>query len=324
MVKNKNELRFEPGLKLMNHAEFGKYMSGEFVSPINVEISPSGVCGANCPECFYRQKGKQLKGLDKLFFKESRMEGLVEELAGLGVKSISWTGGGNPDNHPSFPKFVEWAYWAKLQQGLFTNALQEPKYNPELFEWIRVTQTNKPLNEDIIKMLRSCKTLGICINYRGEEDYLYLKDAISLAERLHELRKSPEDDTYVQVRPALKISGEKIDVKIPKIKHPLLTITEYKFFGSNSDRDYKLCEAFHFEPFIWQDGDVDICGYHRKDPAFNLGNLYSKGEEGRFRYIMENAPKNIPVKKDCQVCCKLNAMNSTIAQSKLLKDRNFP
>jgi hypothetical protein len=321
---SKRELRFEPGLKLMSHEKFGKYISGEFVSPINVEISPSGSCKANCPECFYRQNNRQLKGLDRVFFKESRMEGLVEELAGIGVKSISWTGGGNPDDHPSFPQFVEWAHWAKLQQGLFTNALEEVKYNPTFLEWIRVTQTNKPLNQEIIKTLRSCKTLGICINYRGEKDDANVKNAINLAEKLHELRESPDHDTYVQVRPALKISGKKIDIKMPKIKHPLLTLTDYKFLGANSERNYKLCEAFHFEPFIWQDGDVDICGYHKKDPAFNLGNLYSKGEKGRFRYIMENAPKTVPVREDCQVCCKLNAMNSTIEKSKLLKDINFP
>jgi sulfatase maturation enzyme AslB (radical SAM superfamily) len=320
----KKELRFEPGLKMMIHKEFGKYLSGEFIAPINVEISPSGECGASCPRCFYRQNKRQLSGLDNVFFKESRMEGLVEELAGIGVKSISWTGGGNPDNHPSFPIFAEWAHWAKLQQGLFTNALKEVKYDPTLFEWIRVTQTNKPLNEDIIKTLRPCKTVGICINYRGKKDDQNINEAINLAERLHEIREFPEHETYVQVRPALKISGQKIDINVPDIEHPLLIITDYKFLGSNSERDYKLCEAFHFEPFIWQNGDVDICGYHKEDSAFNLGNLYSKGEKGRFRYIMEHAPKTVSIREDCQICCKLNAMNSAIAKSKILKDTNFP
>jgi len=323
-MSEKDELRFSPGLKLMNHKEFGMYLAGEQISPINVEISPSGRCGAKCPDCFYRQNNSELKGLDAALFKESRMEGLVEELAGVGVKSISWTGGGNPDNHPSFPKFAEWAHWAKLQQGLFTNATNEVKYDPSLFEWIRVTQTEKPLNEAIIKDLRPVKTLGICINYGGPQDDGHLRNALEMAERLHDSRESPEHDTYVQVRPALKIKGERIKVNMPEIDHPLVTLTDYKFLGSNTHRGYKVCEGFHFEPFIWQDGDVDVCGYHRKDPAFNLGNLYDKGEKGRFRHIMENAPKSVDVRGDCQVACKLNAINSVIAKSKSLKDINFP
>lgn len=276
---NEKNLRFEPGIKLMSHPEFWQYIDGNFIFPIGIEISPSGKCRANCPECFYRQKGHQIRILDGELFKEIRMERLIEELEGCGVKSISWTGGGNPDDHPAFPKFVEQANWAGIEQGLFTNALEKPEYNPSLFKWIRVTKTNKPLNENTLMELRQCKTLGICINYRGEIDDNDIKSALNVAEKLDELKKSPEYSTYVQVRPALKIHGEKVNPSVPNIKHPLLEITNYKFTGSNIERNYEFCEAFHFVPFIWQDGDIDVCAYHRKDPEFNLGNLYLEGKE---------------------------------------------
>lgn len=321
---DEREMRFEPGLKLARHNGFGKYLNGELVYPINIEISPSGVCDASCKNCFYRQDSGELKGLDKGFFKESRMEGLVNEFMGVGVKSISWTGGGEPTLHPSFSKFIEWANWAKIKQGLFTNALKSIKYDPTLFEWIRVTKTNKSLNEEVLKDLRQCKTLGICINYGGKQDEEIINNALEVAERLDVLKKSEDHSTYVQVRPALKIKGKSIKVEIPSRKHTLLLITEYKFLGSNLKRSYTNCEAYHFSPFIWQDGDVDVCGYHRKEAEFNLGNLHLKGKEGRFSHIMENAPKNVKVADDCQVCCKLNSMNSMIELMKNLKDVDFP
>lgn len=321
---DKKEIRFEPGIKLMSHPEFWQYIDGNFTFPIGIEISPSGRCRAKCPECFYRQEENKVKVLDGILFKESRMECLIEELAGCGVKSISWTGGGNPDDHPAFPKFVEQANWAGIKQGLFTNALEKPKYNPSSFKWIRVTKTNKPLNEDALMELRQCKTLGICINYRGKIDDDDIKSALKVAEKLDELKESSEYTTYVQVRPALKIYGKKVGANAPDIKHPLLELTEYKFTGSNTERHYEFCEAFHFVPFIWQDGDIDVCGYHRKDPEFNLGNLYSEGKKGRFKHIMENAIEKIRVREDCQICCKLNSMNSMTDLAKKIRDRNFP
>lgn len=317
-------MRFEPGLKLATHEEFGRYLRGESIPPINIEISPSGKCDAACDWCFYRQSGCKIPGLDGVLFRESRMEGLVEELAGFGVKSISWTGGGEPSLHPSFPKFEEWVHWAGLEQGLFTNALKEIKYDPTHFQWIRVSKTNKPWNEENLRVLRQCKTLGMCINYNGESDEKLVRDTLEIADKLDALKEKPGHETYVQVRPALKIQGQKTTVEVPKIEHPLLQITDYKFLGSGVERDYSKCEAFHFNPFIWQDGDVDVCGYHRKDQKFNLGNLYSKNEQGRFRYIMKNAPAKVEVVDNCQVCCKLNSMNTMIYLADQLKDRNFP
>jgi organic radical activating enzyme len=318
------ETRFEPGLKLARHKELGEYLSGEFVAPINIEVSPSGECNAACPWCFYRQEKAAIPGLDGIMFKEARMSGLIEEVAGMGVKSISWTGGGEPTKHPSFRIFAEWTHWAGLKQGLFTNALATPTYNPQLFEWIRVSKTNFPWNEDSLFTLRQCNTLGLCINYRGKENDPLIYESLKIVEKLELLKEHPENSTYLQVRPALKILGKKIRLESPNINHPLLHVTDYKFLGSGGDRNYKDCEAFHFAPFIWQDGEVDVCGYHRKDKKFNLGNLYSSGEKGRFKYIMQNAPNTLPITEDCQTCCKLNSMNQMIYFMKQLKDIDFP
>ena len=164
----------------------------------------------------------------------------------------------------------------------------------------------------------------MCINYNGSQDANIIKETLEIAERLDALKESPNHETYVQVRPALKILGGRSEVEIPNIKHPLLKLTRYKFFGASAERTYDKCEAFHFAPFVWQDGDVDVCGYHRKDERFNLGNVYELGEKGRFRYIMKNAPQVVDVVDNCQVCCKLNSENTAIARARKLRDINFP
>jgi len=319
---NKDNLRFQPWLKTARHPQLVEYLEGNTIFPIEVEISPSRGCNAKCPKCFYGQIEDRIGG--PKFFKESRMESLAEEFAILGIKSVDWSGGGEPTLHPSFDKFAEWMNQNGIKQGLFTNALETIKYDPTLFEWIRVTKTNKDLNESSLKDLRSCKTLGICINYKGKEDDKDVKNALNIAEKLHDLGKNLNYETYVQVRPALETHGKKVNIKPPNIQHPLLQTLVYKFSDSNSDKLYKNCEGYHFIPWIWQDGEVDVCSHHRKRVEFNLGNLYAEGKQGRFKYIMENAPASVKVAKDCQVCCKVHETNSLINAMKNLKDPDFP
>jgi len=305
-------MRFEPGLKTARHKCFVEYLDGKKIAPINVEISPSGRCNANCPWCFYRQEDSRIKGLDGEIFDENLMKSLIEDFETFGVRSISWTGGGEPTTHPSFGSFVAWAYESRIRQGLFTNAIGRLNFDPLKFDWIRVSKTEQDWNVNNLLYLRSCNTLGLCLNYRGPEDDETLKRTLEIAEKVNA--------TYVQVRPALKIAGNKKIIEIPKIKHPLMEITDYKFAGVSEERNYQLCEGFHFIPFIWQDGDVDVCGYHRKNPKYNLGNL----NQAKFSEIMAKAPNFIKVGEDCQTCCKLNAINSTIANMRQLEDLDFP
>ena len=307
-----DKMRFEPGLKLARHKSLIEYIEGGFVPPINAEISPSGLCDAKCDWCFYRQNPEKTKGLDSVLFDEKRMENLISEFLELGVRSISWTGGGEPTLHPSFYKFSKNAYDSRIRQGLFTNGLGKMNFDPSKFDWIRVSKTDKEWNVDNLKYLRNCNTLGMCLNYCGESDDKLIEETLKIGEKI--------SATYVQVRPALKVCGEKTTVKVPSINHPLLFITDYKFAGADEDRNYELCEGYHFNPFIWQDGDVDVCGYHRKNSKFNLGNVYNSS----FKDIMKKAPNFIPVEENCLICCKLNSMNAIIAKMRKLEDVDFP
>lgn len=318
------DLRFAPGIKLMSHRQFVDYFDNRTIYPIGVEISPSGRCNSNCPDCLYRQKNNKLGGHDSALFDKDRMRRLMEEFVELGVSSITWTGGGDPSMHPSFPLFVEWAHNLGIKQGLFTNGLLPIKYDPSLLEWIRVTYTDQPMNVDVLMSMRSCKTLGVCLNYAPRHNEELVNLLLKLAEWLDAAKASPEHSTYLQVRPVLQIEGEAVNIRSPQIKHPLLYITDYKFLGLEEGRNYKSCEAFHFVPFIWQDGTVDICAYHRKELEYRLGNLYDEGEKGTFKYIMDNAPQGTPVVDNCQAVCKLHEMNSIIQLRKGLKDIDFP
>jgi len=296
-------MRFAPALKLVRSKRLNQYLDGNVVMPINTELSPSGACDANCEWCFYRGEH------DGIMIDTRKMKDLIREFKIAKIKAISWTGGGEPTLHPNFNDFVELAWECSLKQGMFTNALKKIKYNPKRFDWIRVSKTNYDWNLKNLKVLRKCKTLGMCINYRGDDEEI--RESLKIA-------KSVGAD-YLQVRPALKNKGGKVFIDAPKIKDDLLSITNYKFEDAGKNREYDTCEGFHFVPFVWQDGNVDVCAYHRHQKEFHLGNIHEKS----FIEIMKNAPESVKVRKNCQICCKNHMINKLIYNLRRLEDVDF-
>jgi len=197
-------------------------------------------------------------------------------------------------------------------QGMFTNALGTVRYNPALLRWIRVTMTDKPYKIDNIKRLRDCPVLGFAFNYAGPQDNDYLKKTLEVADEV--------GADYVQARPALAFHGRTVDIEPPRIEHPLLYVTDYKFDEARHRHGYNRCEGYHFVPFIWEDGNVDTCAYMRKHEGHTLGNINLDS----LKDILDRAPKSVPVKPECQVCCKLNEINEKIHRSWQLEDVNFP
>jgi sulfatase maturation enzyme AslB (radical SAM superfamily) len=304
-------MRFDPSGKLALHPQFSAYMRGEHVYPINVEISPCGICQASCEFCFYANTG-ELGSHRNVMLEYSVVKTLIADCYHMGVKSITWTGGGEPSLCPAIEEMVKWVRLLDLEQGMFTNALAMPQYDPSLLSWIRVTMTDKPYKPDCIKPLRAAKTLGFAFNYAGTQDDDYLRETLALAE-------SVKAD-YVQVRPALAFHGQTVNITPPAIEHPLLQVTEYKFEDAKKPHGYSTCEGYHFVPFIWENGDVDVCAYMRKHEGYRLGNIYKDS----LKDILDRAPHSVPVHTNCQVCCKNHEINKAVHHARQIQDRNFP
>lgn len=309
-MKDSKYTGFNPPLKLALHPQFGKLVAGGKVYPINVEISPSGFCNAHCDFCFYADGA--LGDHRKEFLETDRTLRLLEELEELGVKSVSWTGGGDPSLHPHIDQLVSYTRLCNLKQGMFTNALAKIRFDPTLLDWVRVTMTDKPFNVENIRTLRQCKTLGFAFNWSGAQDTDYLKQTLDVAYAVKA--------DYVQVRPALKFHGQTTDVEPPDFDDPMMQVTDYKFEDAKHKHDYKECVAYHLTPFVWEDGNVDVCSYMRKHDGYRLGNIYSES----FKSIMDKAPSSVPVHDNCQVCCKLHESNKSIHAAREVPDKDFP
>lgn len=321
--------RFRPQVKLAANGKFAEFVRGGSIYPINIEVSLTHVCQAKCDWCFYAGTHQKL-GPESVMEERLALR-LLQEMRALGVEAVTWTGGGEPTLHPRFKELVELAQCSGLKQGLFTNGRSHPKYDPALLDWVRVSNTERDWNVEVLKELRQrAGVLGMALNYNGEDAAVFR--ALEVGDLI--------GVDYVQVRQALNLRGLVTERKPPSIEHRLLMVTDYKFEDSNLAHGYSDCYGYHFVPFIWHDGDVDVCGYHRtgglleggmpltperreelqaKRAIYNLGNL----KQEALRRILDRAPRSVPVCGSCQVCCKNHEVNKMVNAAVGAVDRSF-
>jgi radical SAM protein with 4Fe4S-binding SPASM domain len=105
-------------MKLLRHADKVEAMlRGAVVYPISVEIDLSNVCNHNCPWCSFngfRQENWQ-------HFDGGRVIALLDELAEVGVQSITFTGGGEPLVHKDADAIFQKCADVGMQFGVVTN-----------------------------------------------------------------------------------------------------------------------------------------------------------------------------------------------------------
>ena len=108
---------FQP-LKLLRHSDKVEQMlAGGMVYPISVEIDLANVCNHNCPWCSFNGFRQE----NWVMFDGPRVLALLHELSAVGVKSITFTGGGESRVHKQAAEIVLTCADLGMQFGVVTN-----------------------------------------------------------------------------------------------------------------------------------------------------------------------------------------------------------
>lgn len=118
------------GLRMFQHPDrVQRVLTGEAwaVSPVTIDLWPSLSCNARCPLCPYRMSGARdvvdrSEDLELLSLAQARE--ILIGAAVTGVRSVIFTGGGEPLLHPNVPRLAALAREAGLQWALFTNGIR--------------------------------------------------------------------------------------------------------------------------------------------------------------------------------------------------------
>lgn len=105
-------------LKILRHADrIDAMLKGQRVYPVSVEIDLANVCNHQCPWCSFNGFRQD----NWVRFPTPRIFTLLDELRAVGVKSITFTGGGEPLVHAQAAEIFLHAHNLGLEFGLVTN-----------------------------------------------------------------------------------------------------------------------------------------------------------------------------------------------------------
>jgi len=114
--------------------------------PISLQLAPTDKCNLSCIFCSVKNRPG-----DQISFEEAARA--IDELVHLGLKTVEFTGGGDPTMYPFITELIELAYGLKLGIGFITNGLLVTKNIPQryldMLDWMRISMNCFDYVDDI-------------------------------------------------------------------------------------------------------------------------------------------------------------------------------
>lgn len=267
--------------------------------PVHIRIKPTNVCNHSCWYCAYRAKGLQL-GKDMVamdFIPRNKMFEIIEDIADMGVKAVTFSGGGEPLCYPYIAQALKELIKYKVKFASLTNGALLTGEIAELFAfhgtWIRISMNGwnnesyvkfrKVKDGEFSKIIRNIKLFkrlnGQCLlsinfvldknNYSHFAEFAkHMKDT-----GIDSIKISPcvisntlqENDNYYET--FFKRAQESIEEVCRDLSDEKFKIYNAYFKQQASfNKDYTWCPYLQILPVIAADLNVYSC----QDKAYNL------------------------------------------------------
>ena len=115
------------------------------LAPIHIRIKPTNICNHNCRYCAYRvdnlQLGKDM--VERDFIPEEKMMEIIDDIREMGVKAVTFSGGGEPFCYPYLLKTAQKLVDSKIKFASLTNGARLMGEAAEIFAhhatWLRIS-----------------------------------------------------------------------------------------------------------------------------------------------------------------------------------------
>lgn len=338
-----DEFRIDSHKLIFHPREIARWLEGEEVYPLYVEISPSGACNHRCTFC----------ALDYMEYKPRFLKAgiLIERLAemgSLGIKSIMYGGEGEPLLHREIGEIVVSTKEAGIDAALTTNGvLLSRKLSESILPhmaWIKVS-VNAGTAKTYAGIHRTSATDFERV-FRNLEDAVHVREETGSKCTIGgQALLLPENSGEMEILAGrLKDTGVDYLVVKPYSQH-LKSITEKyrnsdysgysdlkeKLNSFNSDgfsvifrertmqkkrrtvRGYERCLALPFWSYIDSAGNVWGCSAYLGDETFRYGNIHDE----TFREIWLGSRRRECMRmvhcdldpSGCRVNCRMDEIN---------------
>ena len=283
------------------------WQKDRMIVPLYLEISPVAYCNHSCIFCAYDFAKKSSLELDTEVICKR-----LGELGRMGVRSILYSGEGEPLLHKDLPRLIDCAKKSGIDVALATNgSLGSFKLWQEVLPrltWVRfsldaatpevyalVHKVSKGTFSKTIKSIKDAVEvkrkgrLGVAIGVQFlvlEENFKDLEAAIKLVMgiqadyisikpySLHPLMKAKKEVSYA------RDLTDKIDAIVKKNKGKSKTAVIFRKEAMETymrkEKKFSCCRAMPFWGHISAAGDFFTCGVFVGDNRFMAGNIYKE------------------------------------------------
>jgi len=330
--------------KLMYHPErVARWLKGENIYPIYVEISPSGACNHRCTYCALDYMGYQHRFLDTKILKKR-----LTEMGRLGIKSVMYAGEGEPFLHKDIASIINHTVKSGIDVAITSNGVlfTEKIARAALasITWIKISingatketyaKTHRTGEEDFPRVLENISravklrqseglatAIGMQIILLPENvdeiiplariardlgvDYLVIKP---YSQHLKSITKQYEGVTYSDF---YHLSEELKAISTDTFKAIFRINTMKKL--DEEERGYKQCLALPFWAYIDSGAGLWGCSAYLSDERFSFGNLAEHSFEeiwtGEKRKKTMEFVNNELDASGCRVNCRMDSIN---------------
>jgi GTP 3',8-cyclase len=320
--------------------------TGKTNAPVNVEIDLSNRCSLGCEWCHFaytHTRGPLAGTVEK---PPGHIDGgdimdthlayhIIADLAQAGVKSITWTGGGEPTLHPEFDSIVEFAAKYGIEQGLYTHGghitTDRASLLKRLCTWVYVSldevdatsyQKHKGANRfaaaraGVLALVDAKGPATIGVGFLIHEgNWQKVAQMVDLAHWM--------GVDYVQLRPTIEYTQQSpslapteplwmddaIDALRVYERNPFVSvdIPRFEAYRDWEGHGYSTCNWSAMQTVITPNGKVWTCVNKRERADALLGDLNSNS----FAQVWSNV-RPCAVTDTCRVMCRGHVANITL------------
>lgn len=344
----------DPHSKVWQHLpRIASWWNGVHATPVTVEWDLSNRCVLGCVDCHFAHThtrgpwtGKpRVLPVNQTFGGDLADTALVvrtlRDLKPLNLRSVVWTGGGEPTTHPSWPQIIHKAWRIGLQQGMYTLGGLLDQFHAELLayrlDWVVVSLDAHTAADYAVEKRVPASRFEPAVNaIRYLTAAKQRRAVVGVSYLLHERNWMLADDMlafartlgadYTTFRPTIRTQpdkpGEPIGNRVwaieaqPMLKHLALesdvecSPERFAEWANWIKHPYVKCCGPMLSTTITPNGKVWICPNRREMAHSELGDLTQE----TFADIWARHPGAVSVHPDlCRAMCKLHPVNQTLS-----------
>ncbi len=131
-------------LKIFHHKELLERLeNAQRCNPLYIRIKPTNICNHNCYYCHYKNPYLTLDEYDpKDMIPHEKMMEIISDMETMGVKAVTFSGGGEPLCYPYIEEAMERILTAGIDLSIITNGSMLKGRKAELLaqaKWVRIS-----------------------------------------------------------------------------------------------------------------------------------------------------------------------------------------